>query len=116
MIFDIADLVDTKTNPKAPLLHKVVVPEEMISKTGLAYPHTFHCLASGDIMIPCLNDKEQNAEGNGFLIPNSEFNVIPRAMKGMIFSQHLSKEATWKLHTLCLMKFLKVMLFPRLPL
>ncbi|XP_054806823.1 selenium-binding protein 2-like [Prosopis cineraria] len=71
-------VVDTKTNPKAPSLHKVVEPEEIIGKTGLAYPHTSHCLASGDIMISCLGDKEGNAEGNGFLLLDSEFNVKGR--------------------------------------
>ena len=44
LICHIADLVVfmwlTQTNPKAPPLHKVVEPEEIISKTGLAYPHT----------------------------------------------------------------------------
>ncbi|KAF7837046.1 selenium-binding protein 1-like [Senna tora] len=71
-------VVDTKTNPKAPSLHKVVEPEEIISKTGLAYPHTSHCLASGDIMVSCLGDKEGNAAGNGFLLLDSEFNVKGR--------------------------------------
>ncbi|KAI9115055.1 hypothetical protein K1719_014068 [Acacia pycnantha] len=71
-------VVDTKTNPKAPSLHKVVEPEEIISKTGLAYPHTSHCLASGDIMISCLGDKEGKAEGNGFLLLDSDFKVKGR--------------------------------------
>ncbi|XP_028759743.1 selenium-binding protein 2, partial [Neltuma alba] len=71
-------VVDTKANPKAPSLHKVVEPEEIIRKTGLAYPHTSHCLASGDIMISCLGDKEGNAKGNGFLLLDSEFSVKGR--------------------------------------
>ena len=82
LICHIADLVVfmwlTQTNPKAPPLHKVVEPEEIISKTGLAYPHTSHCFASGDIMISCPGDKEWNAAGNGFLLPDSEFNVKGR--------------------------------------
>ncbi|KAI3997766.1 hypothetical protein MKX01_007653 [Papaver californicum] len=70
-------VVDTK-DPKAPRLHKVVQSEEIVQKTGLAYPHTSHCLASGDIMVSCLGDKDGNAEGNGFLLLDSEFNVKGR--------------------------------------
>lgn len=71
-------IVDTKTNPKAPSLHKVVDPEEVLTKTGLAYPHTAHCLASGDILISCLGGSDGKAEGNGFLLLDSEFNVKGR--------------------------------------
>ena len=71
-------MIDTKTNPKAPALHKVVHPNEIIQKTGLAYPHTSHCLASGDILVSCLGDQDGNAEGNGFLLLDSEFNVKGR--------------------------------------
>lgn len=71
-------MIDTKTNPKAPSLHKVVEPEDISQKTGLAYPHTSHCLASGDIMVSCLGDKHGNAAGNGFLLLDSKFNVKGR--------------------------------------
>lgn len=70
--------IDTKTNPKAPSLHKVVEPEEIIQKTGLAYPHTSHCLASGDLLVSCLGDKDGSAAGSGFLLLDSEFNVKGR--------------------------------------
>jgi len=65
-------------NPRAPLLHKVVEPEEIAAKTGLAYPHTSHCLASSDILISCLGGIDGKAEGNGFLLLDSEFNVKGR--------------------------------------
>ncbi|KAG4179826.1 hypothetical protein ERO13_A10G128900v2 [Gossypium hirsutum] len=71
-------VVDTKTNPKAPSLHKVVQPDDIVKKTGLAYPHTSHCLASGDVMVSCLGDKDGNAKGNGFLLLDSQFNVKGR--------------------------------------
>uniref|UniRef100_A0A7N0U3B2 Selenium-binding protein n=1 Tax=Kalanchoe fedtschenkoi TaxID=63787 RepID=A0A7N0U3B2_KALFE len=69
--------VDTK-NAKAPSLHKVVDPVEIQGKTGLAYPHTSHCLASGDLLISCLGDKEGKAEGAGFLLLDEKFNVKGR--------------------------------------
>uniref|UniRef100_A0A804NUW7 Selenium-binding protein 2 n=1 Tax=Zea mays TaxID=4577 RepID=A0A804NUW7_MAIZE len=68
-------VVDTATDPRAPSLHKVVESEDIAENTGLGFPHTSHCLASGDIMISCLGDKEGNAAGNGFLLLDSEFNV-----------------------------------------
>ncbi|KAM0044985.1 putative selenium-binding protein [Helianthus debilis subsp. tardiflorus] len=70
--------VDTQKDPRAPTFHKVVEPADIISKTGLAYPHTAHCLASGDIMVSCLGDKDGKAEGNGFLLLDSDFNVKGR--------------------------------------
>ncbi|KAK8490344.1 hypothetical protein V6N13_009016 [Hibiscus sabdariffa] len=71
-------VVDTSKNPKAPSMHKVVEPEDIVEKTGLAYPHTSHCLASGDVMISFLGDKHGNAKGNGFLLLDSEFNIKGR--------------------------------------
>ncbi|GFY93017.1 selenium-binding protein 1 [Actinidia rufa] len=71
-------IIDTKQTPKAPTLHKVVEPADIMQKTGLAYPHTAHCLASGEIMVSCLGDKDGKAEGNGFLLLDSEFNVKGR--------------------------------------
>ncbi|KAL1059811.1 hypothetical protein V6Z11_1Z004900 [Gossypium hirsutum] len=71
-------VIDTQKNPKAPSLHKVVEPEHIIEKTGLAYPHTSHCLANGDIIISFLGDKDGNAQGNGFLLLDSQFNIKGR--------------------------------------
>ena len=71
-------MIDTKTNSKAPSLDKVVEPEDIVQKTGLAYPHTSHCLASGDLLVSCLGDKDGNAAGSGFLLLDSEFNVKGR--------------------------------------
>ncbi|XXG78661.1 hypothetical protein AAC387_Pa08g2561 [Persea americana] len=71
-------VIDTQKNPRAPSLHKVVEPADIVQKTGLAYPHTSHCLASGDIMVSCLGDKDGNAAGNGFLLLDSEFKVKGR--------------------------------------
>ena len=71
-------IVDTAKNPRAPEVHKVVEGSEIWSRTGLAYPHTAHCLANGDIMVSCMGDKEGNAEGSGFLLLDSDFNIKGR--------------------------------------
>ncbi|KAG6393036.1 hypothetical protein SASPL_147266 [Salvia splendens] len=70
--------VDTQKDPRAPSLHKIVDPKDISEKTGLAYPHTPHFLASGEIMVSCLGDKDGNAQGNGFLLLDSDFNVKGR--------------------------------------
>lgn len=70
--------IDTAKDPRAPVIYKTVEPEVILSKTGLAYPHTAHCLASGDILISCLGGKNGNAEGNGFLLLDSDLNVKGR--------------------------------------
>ncbi|CAN8268651.1 unnamed protein product [Cochlearia groenlandica] len=71
-------VVDTKTNPREPSLHRVVDPQEVLEKTGLAYPHQPHCLASGDVLVSCLGDEDGNAGGSGFLLLDSEFNIKGR--------------------------------------
>lgn len=71
-------IIDTITDPLKPSLHKVVEPEEILEKTGLAFPHTAHCLANGDIMVSCMGDKEGRAEGSGFLLLDSDFKVKGR--------------------------------------
>ncbi|XVF65358.1 hypothetical protein PTKIN_Ptkin09bG0241900 [Pterospermum kingtungense] len=42
-------VVDTKKDPKAPSLHKIVQPEDILEKTGLAYPHTSHMEMPKDV-------------------------------------------------------------------
>ncbi|CAN1804366.1 Selenium-binding protein 1 [Linum perenne] len=70
--------IDTQKDPRAPSVHKVVEASDIVAKTGLAYPHTAHCLGSGDIMVSCLGDKDGNAGGLGFLLLDSDFNVKGR--------------------------------------
>lgn len=70
--------IDTQKDPRAPSLYKVVQPDDVIQKTGLAFPHTAHCLASGEILVSYLGDKDGNAEGSGFLLLDSDFNVKGR--------------------------------------
>ena len=61
-------VVDTATDPRKPSLHKVIESQDIISKTGMAFPHTSQCLG----------DKDGNAEGAGFLLLDSNFEVIGR--------------------------------------
>jgi len=52
-IFDLKDV-------RKPTLHKTVTAKEIAEKSGLSFPHTSHCLGSGDIMISFLGDKAGN--------------------------------------------------------
>lgn len=68
--------IDTGTDPRAPTIHQVIEPSEMKEVTGLAYPHTTHCLGSGEIMISTMGDPQGNAKGMCYAViditaPNS---------------------------------------------
>ena len=64
-------------NPRAPRLHKVIEPGEIVRKSGLSAPHTVHCLANGQVMISMLGDAVGNAPG-GFLLLDDQFDLAGR--------------------------------------
>jgi selenium-binding protein 1 len=64
-------------DPRAPRLHKVIEPAEVIRRSGLSAPHTVHCLPDGQIMLSMLGDAQGNAPG-GFLLLDQEFDVVGR--------------------------------------
>lgn len=64
-------------NERAPTLHKVIEPEEVIARTGLTAPHTVHCLADGYVMISMLGDAQGNGPG-GFLLLDGNFDIAGR--------------------------------------
>lgn len=59
--------IDTKTDPRAPRVDKVVDSSDITKKTGLCYMHTSHCLGSGEIMVSAMGDVEGNPKGNFIL-------------------------------------------------
>eukprot|EP00210_Caulerpa_lentillifera_P003393 g3237.t1 len=75
-------IVDTKTNPRAPTLHKALLGDEVKLKTGLGYPHTSHCLGSGEIMISMMGDTTGESRGN-FVLLDEKFEI-----KGVWSSDH----------------------------
>nr|GEY02738.1 selenium-binding protein 1-like [Tanacetum cinerariifolium] len=79
---DVKSLNSTQTSDNVGFtgstFYKVVEPSDISGKTILAYPHTVHYLASGEIMVSCLGDKDGKVEGNGFLLLDSDFNVKGR--------------------------------------
>ena len=57
----------------------MVEPEEVF-KTGLAFPHTTHCLASGEVMISAFGTPEGHGKGQ----------VTSGSPKGMCFTPRSS--------------------------
>lgn len=68
-------IVDAK-DPRAPVLHKVIEPADVIAKSGLTAPHTVHCLGR-NIIISMLGNAEGEGPG-GFLLLNDAFEVQGR--------------------------------------
>ena len=68
-------IVDTK-DERAPVLHKVIEPEEIKEKANLTAPHTTHCL-SDKLIISMLGDSDGNGPG-GFLTLDEHFNITGR--------------------------------------
>uniref|UniRef100_A0A8C4Q0N9 Methanethiol oxidase n=2 Tax=Eptatretus burgeri TaxID=7764 RepID=A0A8C4Q0N9_EPTBU len=68
-------IVDTGKNPRSPSLHKIVEPTEVYWCTGLANPHTSHCLASGEVMLSSIGDPSGNGKGGFILLDGETFDV-----------------------------------------
>jgi len=66
-------VVDT-ADPRAPKMHKVIEPKEVVAKTKLTAPHTVHCLADGRIVIAMLGNENGDGPG-GFLLLDDKFEI-----------------------------------------
>src|SRR5262249_11429004 len=80
-------VVDT-ADPRAPRMHKLIEPKEVLEKTKLTAPHTVHCLADGRIMISMLGDDKAQAP-RGFLRLDEKFEIAGRweaNLKGMNYN------------------------------
>lgn len=72
-------IIDT-ADERAPKIHKVIEPEEIVAKTNLTAPHTVHCLPDR-VMISMLGDAEGNGPG-GFLLLDENFEIAGRWERG----------------------------------
>ncbi|XP_062489847.1 methanethiol oxidase-like isoform X1 [Pezoporus occidentalis] len=75
-------VVDVGTDPRAPSLFKVVNPEDVFWKCSLGYPHTSHCLGSGEIMISALGDPAGSGKGGFILLDGETFEIKGNWEKG----------------------------------
>lgn len=62
------------TNEREPKLHKFVDGAAVGAAAGVAYPHTSHCLGSGEIMISTMGSPDGKAKGN-FLLLDPDLNI-----------------------------------------
>ncbi|XP_047503733.1 methanethiol oxidase [Pieris napi] len=74
-------IVDVGTNPRKPELHKVIDGSEMRS-FNCSFPHSVHCLASGEVMISTMGDAEENGKGDFVLIDSKTLKVTGSWAKG----------------------------------
>lgn len=62
------------SNEREPKIHKWVEGSDIANAAGTAYPHTSHCLGSGEIMISTMGNNDGKAKGQ-FLLLDSDLNI-----------------------------------------
>jgi selenium-binding protein 1 len=58
--------------PSEPPCRPSALPQK---KTGLAYLHSSHCLASGEVLVSAMGDPDGNAKGGFVLLDGETFEV-----------------------------------------
>ena len=88
-------IIDTKPDPKNPMIVRVIEPEEVIEATGYSRPHTVHCGPDG-IYVSALGDAKGDTPGGVFLMDPETFDVLGRweVERG---PQRLPYDAWWHL-------------------
>jgi methanethiol oxidase len=88
-------ILDTKPDPRAPRIVKVIEPQEIAEKTGYTRPHTVHC-GPGGIYVAALGDKDGKAPGGVFVMDHESFEPLGRweVDRG---PQQLGYDAWWHL-------------------
>lgn len=67
--------------------HYQVIDGSEMRSFNCSFPHTAHCLASGEIMISTMGDKEENGKGDFVLIDSKSLKVTGECgRKGMLVS------------------------------
>ncbi len=88
-------ILDTKPDPRAPKLVKVIEGEEIMEKTGYAAPHTVHCGPDG-IYMNALGAPDGDGPGGIFVIDHDTFEVKGR-WEHERGPQHLAYDFWWHL-------------------
>ncbi len=70
-------IIDTKPDPRAPRLEKVIAPEELAARAGYSRPHTIHCGPDG-IYVSALGAPDGGGPGGVFVIDHDGFEVLGR--------------------------------------
>ena len=88
-------IVDTKPDPRAPRLVKVIEGEEVMRKTGYAAPHTVHCGPDG-IYMNALGATDGNGPGGIFVLDHETFDLKGRWEQDR-GPQYLAYDFAWHL-------------------
>jgi selenium-binding protein 1 len=88
-------VVDIKPDPRRPELVKVIEGDEVMGKTGYAWPHTVHCGPEG-IYLNALGSRDGNGPGGLFLLDHKTFDVVG-AWERERGPQYLSYDFFWHL-------------------
>jgi selenium-binding protein 1 len=88
-------ILDTKPDPRAPRLVKVIEGEEVMRKTGYAFPHTVHCGPDG-IYMNALGAPDGDGPGGIFTLDHETFEVQGAWEKDR-GPQHLAYDFFWHL-------------------
>ncbi|MGH7002052.1 MAG: selenium-binding protein SBP56-related protein, partial [Stellaceae bacterium] len=70
-------IIDTKPNPRAPKIVKIIEPEEIAARTGYSRPHTIHC-GPDAIYVSALGAPNGDGPGGLFLLDHESFDVLGR--------------------------------------
>jgi methanethiol oxidase len=70
-------ILDTKPDPLAPTIVKVIEPEELANRTSYASPHTVHCGPDG-VYLSALGAPDGNGPGGTFILDPETFDVRGR--------------------------------------
>jgi selenium-binding protein 1 len=68
-------ILDTKPDPRAPKIVKVIEPAEVADRAGYTRPHTVHCGPEG-IYVAALGNREGKGPGGVFLMDHETFDVL----------------------------------------
>lgn len=88
-------ILDTKPDPRRPVLVKVIEAEEIAAKTGYSRPHTFHC-GPDAIYVSALGAPDGEGPGGIFLLDHDTFE-IKGAWERERGPQYLSYDFWWHL-------------------
>ena len=70
--------IDVASEPREPRLAAEVSPEEIAATTGLAWPHTSHCLGDGHIMVSFMGEAATGEARGGFALFDQGMNFAGR--------------------------------------
>ncbi|MGZ3618963.1 MAG: selenium-binding protein SBP56-related protein [Candidatus Binataceae bacterium] len=68
-------VIDTKPDPRAPKIVKVIEAEEIASRAGYSRPHTFHC-GPDAIYVSAMGGAHGGGPGGVFLLDHESFDVL----------------------------------------